>query len=51
LTPLDFFLFSHLKNVVFGNSIDELQELQQTTEDAIANGTGNAVFNNFNRRE
>jgi hypothetical protein len=30
--------------------MDELQELQQTTEDAIANGSGNAVFNNFNRK-
>jgi hypothetical protein len=50
LTPLDFFLFSHLQNVVFRSPINNLQELQQAIEDTITNVAPEiptTVFNNL----
>jgi hypothetical protein len=48
MTPLDFFLFPYLKNVVFRNPINNLEELQHAIEEAIGNVGPEMLINVFN---
>lgn len=53
LTPLDFFLFPYLKNTIYRNQIQNLQQLRNAIEEAIANIGPEMltnVFNNLSRR-
>jgi hypothetical protein len=47
MTPLDFFLFPYLKNVVFRNPINNLEELQHAIEEAIGNVGPEMLINVF----
>lgn len=47
LTPLDFFLFGHLKNKVFQNRIHTVDELQQAITREIQNVSANQLQNVF----
>lgn len=53
LTPLDFFLFGHLKNKVFQNRLHNLEELEEAIRIELQNITPETlhnVFNNMRRR-
>lgn len=53
LTPLDFFLFGHLKNKIYRNRLHNIQELQAAIEHEINNinvETLHNIFENLKRR-
>lgn len=53
LTPLDYFLFGHLKNMIYRNRMHTLEELKEAIRAAVNNITVEQlvnVFNNMKRR-